>query len=665
MFWNLWCERIKFLNPEDESPVSTYSETSVGSTSVSTSTAYGNKAKKDLWDTKDLFLGENFGQGESTVERKPKGQSHIPREKDIGDKRISGRSQVCLVNRFGHGISENCSTNLFLPVQIYVTPNFDQATQNSADLERENTTMVMKNSFAREPIIFWEGQRPQVKHRRRYGIIPQGFLFCGLGKINIDRPQLLSLQLKRCCSEVYISNYDSEIEDISRLPKRLLTSSLSCDCLIENQRNNEADHDPVRGSSKYNFYQGEYFFWTPNFWYRPMNARYGYKKLMQHLENLQQYHKIEDMKQRNLLLWNMVPLKSESEEDTTQPNFRKSSFLSSLINATTLDLIITSWDFDSTMFSYQLTAIDRDLFIQIPVRELSVLLSERNTSNTPHIKAMLAFAERISNLIATEIVRLDSIKLRAKLITKFINVARRLEHLQNMHTTKTVLLGLQSPAIYRLKKTWNYVRNHHNNKYRRLYEMMKTHKEFRSRDYCFFFGSITETRPYLPALMHIITALFGKLPPNLFQLMSASTSQEQLSNKALYKFGRNIPLWPSISEDSNISETTTIARSDKSISSSGTSLNEGTIINKLKSRTQQQALSLPSTNSHLEKMMMCLEEWQRVANQFGLLENPVLKEFLLKSKYMEQDVCFLMSLKMEPPDPSSKQLLPDMHKIGN
>lgn len=48
MFWNLWCERIKFLNPEDESPVSTYSETSVGSTSVSTSTAYGNKAKKDL-----------------------------------------------------------------------------------------------------------------------------------------------------------------------------------------------------------------------------------------------------------------------------------------------------------------------------------------------------------------------------------------------------------------------------------------------------------------------------------------------------------------------------------------------------------------------------------------------------------------------------------------
>lgn len=42
---------------------------------------------------------------------------------------------MCLVNRFGHGISENCSTNLFLPVQIYVTPNFDQATQNSADLE--------------------------------------------------------------------------------------------------------------------------------------------------------------------------------------------------------------------------------------------------------------------------------------------------------------------------------------------------------------------------------------------------------------------------------------------------------------------------------------------------------------------------------------------------
>uniref|UniRef100_A0A224XU50 Putative guanine nucleotide exchange factor for ras-like small gtpase n=1 Tax=Panstrongylus lignarius TaxID=156445 RepID=A0A224XU50_9HEMI len=277
---------------------------------------------------------------------------------------------------------------------------------------------------------------------------------------------------------------------------------------------------------------------------------------------------------------------------------------------------------------------------------------------------MIAFGERISNLIASEIIRLDSIKLRAKLIAKYINVARRLEHLQNMHTTKTVLLGLQSPALYRLKKTWTYVRNHHNNKYRRLYIMMKTHKEIRSKEYCMFFGTITETRPYLPALLHIISALFGRLPPKLFQLMSACTSHEQLNNKDFFKLAKNISLWPSISEDSNISETT-IAMSEKSISSSGTSLNEETVLSKLKTQPQQQVVSLSGTNSHLEKMMVCLEEWQRVASQFGLMENPVLKEFLLKSRYMEQDECFLMSLKMEPPDPPSKQSLPDIHKIGN
>lgn len=49
-----------------------------------------------------------------------------------------------------------------------------------------------------------------------------------------------------------------------------------------------------------------------------MNARYGYTKLMQHMENLQQYHKIEDMKKRNLLLWTMIPLKREGEEETIQ-----------------------------------------------------------------------------------------------------------------------------------------------------------------------------------------------------------------------------------------------------------------------------------------------------------------------------------------------------------
>lgn len=38
MFWNLWCERVRFLNPEEAN--SSHSETSVGTSSTNSSTLY-------------------------------------------------------------------------------------------------------------------------------------------------------------------------------------------------------------------------------------------------------------------------------------------------------------------------------------------------------------------------------------------------------------------------------------------------------------------------------------------------------------------------------------------------------------------------------------------------------------------------------------------------
>lgn len=49
---------------------------------------------------------------------------------------------------------------------------------------------------------------------------------------------------------------------------------------------------------------------------------------------------------------------------------------------------------------------------QIPPSELRTLLVEKNSENAHQIRVMIDFSGRISNLIVTEIVRLDSLKVK-------------------------------------------------------------------------------------------------------------------------------------------------------------------------------------------------------------------------------------------------------------
>lgn len=64
MFWNLWCERVKFLSPED--PGSSHSETSVA-TSTSNSTLYLLAARKVVTESGTPQLWCKFGGGDISV----------------------------------------------------------------------------------------------------------------------------------------------------------------------------------------------------------------------------------------------------------------------------------------------------------------------------------------------------------------------------------------------------------------------------------------------------------------------------------------------------------------------------------------------------------------------------------------------------------------------
>lgn len=57
------------------------------------------------------------------------------------------------------------------------------------------------------------------------------------------------------------------------------------------------------------------------------------------------------------------------------------------------------------------------------------------------------------------------LQTRARLLARFINVADKCYRISNFQSCRTVLSGLQSPAIYRLRRTWAYVRKKHASKY--------------------------------------------------------------------------------------------------------------------------------------------------------------------------------------------------------
>lgn len=106
-------------------------------------------------------------------------------------------------------------------------------------------------------------------------------------------------------------------------------------------------------------------------------------------------------------------------------------------------------DLDSTMLAHQLTLVDRELFLRIPGQELHTIAYRRTSRDAPNFGAWVAFAHRISCLMASEILAEKKVNRRAMLVAKLLNVVRKCFEIGNFHSARSVLAGLQSPGIYR------------------------------------------------------------------------------------------------------------------------------------------------------------------------------------------------------------------------
>jgi hypothetical protein len=122
---------------------------------------------------------------------------------------------------------------------------------------------------------------------------------------------------------------------------------------------------------------------------------------------------------------------------------------------------ITVWDLDSDVLATQLTMIDRDLFVRIPVTEIEVLIYQKSSRNAPNLGAWIAFSHRIACLTVSEILAIKQLAMRTRIMARFINAADKCFALGNFQSCRSILAGLQAPPIYRLRKSWSYLRTHH------------------------------------------------------------------------------------------------------------------------------------------------------------------------------------------------------------
>lgn len=124
-------------------------------------------------------------------------------------------------------------------------------------------------------------------------------------------------------------------------------------------------------------------------------------------------------------------------------------------------------DISADDLAAQFTLIDLPIFKSIDRNELIYSGSSSNSRSlrkqdlAPNLVAMNRQFNQVTFWVVGQILSHDSARIRAELIGHFIKVAKRLYLLNNLHSSYAVVSALLSSPIFRLEKTWHFVKKKH------------------------------------------------------------------------------------------------------------------------------------------------------------------------------------------------------------
>ncbi|XP_017880543.1 uncharacterized protein LOC108625228 [Ceratina calcarata] len=594
------------------------------------------------------------------------------------------------ISRFGIGVPEKCHSGLVLgPVRT----------------ERECLPpKIIKYNFhvlMEDAVKAWEGNEKDrqksskyTKHFRRYGLCTAPHFLYALGPWSVQPGERSTLQGRRSFSLVTIRRQPNDSELRLPVSRRQLAASVSYTGLQSGRF----------GSIGISAKGRVVLFWTPEFWYRPRPASAAYRELRRHLDHLRNFRQGKERPSKRKLFCRRK--KCQCEDDSAIVAEEKPSFLERIFsgngsckkkkksenqeNAATaqltrllrMDFRITIWDINSNILATQLTLIDRDLFVRIPAEEIEILVFQRSSRNAPNFAAWIAFGHRVSCLTVSEILAVRKLTMRGRIIARFINAARKCFSMGNFHSCRSILAGLQAPAIFRLRHTWSYLRTHHALRYEAMERLSKLYKSPCTVAYRRAWAKAEDNPPCMPHVGDLLVKLLNLNKPKHHQEYNHIN---RVNNKPGH---RKVSARETVANNKEDS----VTKSNQSLEhkqSSGKSV-LASVLNRMKHKRDQKTIYEEKTdlawttreqdlawkyfyrwnNIVLRRKILLKEQYrlrdmdpkmkrvlevvtwlmdcQKRAQGYEFPGHSFTREFLLKARYREDRENFFISLKLEP-----------------
>lgn len=166
----------------------------------------------------------------------------------------------------------------------------------------------------------------------------------------------------------------------------------------------------------------------------------------------------------------------ESVKDAQDREFHEGidgQHLSSMSDRSYDEVVFDMLKVDPEDFAKQITLMDIPVFKAIMPEELSCCgwNQKSKLELSPYVVAMTKRFNHVSFWVVREILNAKSTKRRADILSLFIKVAKKLVDLNNFHSSKAILSGLQSAAVYRLNQTWMTITRKDKLTYERLEQL--------------------------------------------------------------------------------------------------------------------------------------------------------------------------------------------------